>query len=61
MGLLDFLPESTNPQEIEERNQLEVFLKEFLSNRRDEARDAAVKTFLDKTGQRSDSALTQSS
>ena len=51
MGLLDFLPPTTDPQELEERKALEQALKGVMSSRNDQARGEAVRALVEKVGE----------
>ena len=51
MGLLDFLPETADPQEVEARELLEETLRSFFSNRDEEARREMVGAFVGRIGE----------
>ena len=50
MGMLDFLPETTNPQELEERERLEEVLREVIGSRSEEACGEVVRAFVATVG-----------
>ena len=50
MGLLDFLPPTTDLQEVEERKALEQALRGVMSSRNDQARSEAVHALVDRVG-----------
>ena len=50
MGMLDYLPETTEPHELEEREHLEEVLRNVIGGRSEEARGEAVRAFVKSVG-----------
>ena len=52
MGMLDFLPETTDPRELEDRKHLEEVLRKVIGGRTEEAQAEAVRDFVRDVGEK---------